>query len=75
MIKFIQQQATLRFDVEPIVISAIVEDRVHATVRLTCIDPNAIINVGILPPGVPILQTTQAAPSPASLRVSFQLPG
>jgi hypothetical protein len=74
MIKFIQQQATLRFDVEPIVVSAIVEDRVHAIVRLTCIDPSAIINVGILPQGTPILQTTQAAPSPASLRVSFQLP-
>lgn len=74
MIKFTQPQAVLRFDADPIVISSIVDDQVNATVRLICTDSTTIVNVGISPPGAPTLPTTQNAPAPGALRVSFTPP-
>ena len=74
MIKFIQQQTTLRFDADPIVISSFSDDSVYATVRLFCADPTALVSVGVMLPGTPTLPLTQMVASPAAMRVNFQIP-
>jgi len=74
MIKFTKQQTTLRFDVEPIVISAFSEDSVLAIVRIVCADPAALVSVGVTTPGAPTLPITQVTGAPSGMRVNFALP-
>lgn len=74
MIKFVQQQAILRFDAEPVIISSFTDDSVYVTVRLICLDPASLVSVSVMHPGAPSLPITQLANAPSAMRVNFALP-